>query len=168
MKVTVTLIVIPAKNPDAFEAISPRNRKRESRGWVTFEFGSGRFLDTFLMKATKVDLSVFACEDREDWDSKRLLQTCLLTNGSVTRRLPALEKLVEEDPDQTAAALHQHGGGTGNLARIKARLKSGSWPKQGDAAEETAAFAHQLLIRMRRAKELKMGVCWEYRGKVSA
>lgn len=166
MKPTITILIIAAKNPDAFEFISPMNRKPESRGWKTFELGSGRLVCTFIQKATKVDLSVFGCEDRKDPDTNGLLQTCLLTNGTVIKRLPALEKLVEKDTDKTAAALHAHGGGKGDLARIKAALKSGKWPKNGDAAEEAAAFAHELLIRARRAKELELGVCWEYRGKV--
>ncbi len=44
-------------------------------------------------------------------------------------------------------------------------LQTGTWPRNGDPAEESAAFAHHLLKYARTAKQDRMGVCWEYRGK---
>lgn len=111
MTATITIIVIPAEDPDAFESISLKNRKRESRGWKAFELRSGRFVDTFIQKATRTDLGVFGCEDEEDPETKGLLQTRLLTTSSARSALAKLEKLVEKQPDDTAKALDAHGGG---------------------------------------------------------
>ncbi|MCC7000052.1 MAG: hypothetical protein IT370_35965 [Deltaproteobacteria bacterium] len=166
MSATITIIVIPAVDPDTFESISLRNRKRESKGWRAFELGSGRFLCTFLQKATKADLGVFGCEDGVDPEVKQPLRTRMISNGTVRRTLSVLERLVEKQPDETAQALLEHGGGKGRLARIKSALTSGKWPKSADPAEETAAFAHELLEKVRKAIEREVGVCWEYRGKV--
>lgn len=167
MSATIAIIVIAAEDTDAFESISLEDRKRESRRWITLDLRSGCFVDTFLQKATKVDLGVFGCENETDPETRGLLQTRLLTNGTVSNRLLALEKLVETDTDETAVALHKHGGGKGDLARITKALTSGKWPENGDPAEEAAAFAHELLVRARKAAEVKRGVCWEYRGDVT-
>lgn len=78
-----------------------------------------------------------------------------------------LEELVEKQPDTTARALQKQGGGKTDLALIAAALKTGAWPTNGDPAVEAAAFAHQLLRRARQAIDVKMALCWEYRGAVT-
>ena len=167
MSATITIIVVPAEEPDDLERMYIDERKRESKEWQAFPLNSGRLLDTFLMAATNADLGVFACEDREDADEDDvLLQTRLLTRPTVLETLPDLEELVETKADATARALQKHGGGKADLELISSALKSGDWPTNGDPAVEAAAFAHQLLYRARQAKSVKMAVCWEFRGDV--
>ncbi len=58
------------------------------------------------------------------------------------------------------------GGGSATLVRVTKTLASGTWPTDRDATVEAAAFARQLLLRARVAKRARMGLCWEFRGKV--
>lgn len=164
MSATVTLIVVPAEHPDDLERMYIDQRKQDSKEWQAFPLRSGRLLDTFFMKATSSDLGVFGCEDREDDDVA--LTTRLLTRATVVEMLPDLRGLVETHADATARALQKHGGGETDLALISAALASGTWPTTGDVAVEAAAFARQLLIRAVQAQEVKMALCWEFRGDV--
>ena len=164
MSATLTIIAIPAVDPDSFESMSPRNRKANSSGWKTFPLRSGRLVSTFFTKATQADLGVFGCEDRVH--EGQPLQTSVVFQGthlaSVIKKLTALLR----SKAKTARALVAHGGGTADLARVTAALQTGTWPKNGDPAEEAAAFAHHLLNHARIAKQRGKGVCWEYHGKV--
>lgn len=165
MSATITIIVTPADD-EAFESMTVDERRRNGHEWEAFPLGSGRLLETFFMKATGADLSVLGCEDRRR--EGVLLQTSLLTKDVVVAVIPDLEALLDENADATARALLKHGKGTSELARISAALSSGTWPTSGDPAEESAAFARQLLKHAILAKDAAMGVCWEYRGDVSA
>ncbi|MCC6994747.1 MAG: hypothetical protein IT370_09075 [Deltaproteobacteria bacterium] len=164
MSATITIIVVPAEKPDDLERMYIDQRKQDSEEWQEFPLHSGRLLDTFLMKATNVDLGVFGCADREDDDVP--LKTRLLTRPTVLETLPDLEALVEQNADATARALQKLGGGGTDLELISSALKTGVWPATGDPAVEAAAFAHQLLFRARQAKRVKMALCWEFRGDV--
>jgi hypothetical protein len=155
LSLSVTIIVVPTSDLESFESMDHEERRDNSGGWKTFAVGSGRFLDTFLMKATGSDFGVLECEDR----------TCLIDKETLLEALPVLEALVETKAKETTEALFAHGKKQGDVARIGRALKSGSWPKNGGAAEEAAAFAHQLLKHARIAKQKRMGVCWEYRGE---
>lgn len=161
---TITIIVVPAEEQDDLERMYIDQRKRDSDEWEEFPLKSGRLLDTFFMKATSADLGVLACADREEKGVP--LTTRLLARATVLEILSDLKKLVETQADATAQALQKHGGGKTDLAVISAALKSGTWPTTGDPAVEAAAFARQLLIRAMQAKDVKMAVCWEYRGAV--
>lgn len=153
-------------NPhDAFEAIEVAERRNRSAGWVSFPLRSGRRLCTFLMDATSTDLSVLGCDeviDRAGWK----VATALIADADIKQVLPRLEELVETNDAVTAYALVVHGGAR-NLDAIADALSSGTWPTNGDPAEEAAAFARHLLTLMRIAKKTLMGVCWEYRGDVT-
>ena len=163
---TVTIVVVPTGDtPDGFEAMSVDERRAASRGaWETFPLRSGRLLDTFLMKATGVDLGVLRCEDRKR--EGQVLQTSLWPRSTIVEVIRDLAGLVEKRPDDTAKALRKHGGDVATLARVTRALKSGAWPDAGDPAVEAAAFTHQLLGYARLAKAEKMGLCWEFRGDV--
>ncbi|MCA9579083.1 MAG: hypothetical protein R3B40_27015 [Polyangiales bacterium] len=164
MSATVTIIVTPADDEEAFESMTVDERRRNGHEWVEFQLGSGRLLDTFFMKATDVDLSVLACGDRRREGG--VLQTNLLARENVARVIAQLEKLLEVDADATARALGAHAGAGSDVERVAAALSSGTWPDGGDPAEESAAFARQLLVHAVLARDAGMGVCWEYRGKV--
>lgn len=165
MGATITILVTPADDDEAFEIMTVDERRRNGHEWVEFPLGSGRLLDTFFMKATGSDLSVIGCEDRKRPDG--LLQTSLLVRDVVVAVIPDLEALIDTNADATARALLKHGGETSELARIAAALSSGTWPTSGDPAEEAAAFARQLLNHAVLAKDAGMGVCVEHRGDVS-
>jgi hypothetical protein len=162
----ITIIISPADDPDAFEEMTPEDRRRRGGGWTRFPVRSGRLLDTFFMFATHTDLGVFACAGELDAGDR--LATCLLDKVTLVGVLPTLARLVDARADDTARALWIHGGQTGDLGRIAEALRSGTWPSNDDPAEEAAAFAHHLLQHGRAAQELDMGVCWEYRGPLRA
>jgi hypothetical protein len=165
-KAAVTMFVTEADDPHAFEAMAPEDRRTRGGVWTRCPVRSGRLLDTFFMFATHVDLGVFACAD-EIRDGEKL-KTCLLDKNTVAEVLPTVQRLVEAEAEATARALWEHAGGTGDLARIGEALRTETWPTSDDPAEEAAAFAHHLLKHARDAKELGMGVCWEYRGELRA
>jgi hypothetical protein len=162
---SVTIIVIPADAPDSFEELGVSQRKQNSLGWVHFPIRSGRYIDTFFLKATDSDLGVLQCAERTDDDDQKL-ETNLIDRSTILKMLPKLGTLVEERAKQTAAALVAHAGGKGDVARVAKALKTGDWPKTNSPAEEAAAFAHHLLVSGRTAKARKVGVCWEFRGKL--
>lgn len=166
MSTTITIIVTPAADDEAFESMTVDERRRNGHEWQAFPLGSGRLLETFFMKATGADLGVLGCEDRKR-DGVRL-QTRLLVRDVVVDVIPDLEQRLDLNADATARALVQHGQGKSELTRVADALRSGTWPESGDPAEESAAFARQLLNHAVLAHEAGMGVCWEYRGKVSA
>lgn len=161
---SITIIAVPAEDPDSFESMYTDERRHRSAGWKTFQPRSGRMLDTFLMKATSSDLGVFECEPEVEPDGQKL-QTCLIDRSTLVQVLPKIEALVETNAAETARALQSHGGGAADLARVTAALASGTWPDSGDPAEETAAFAHHLLKYARIATQERRGVCWEFRGE---
>lgn len=160
---SITIIAVPAEDPDSFEAMYTEERRHRSAGWKTFTACSGKMLDTFFMKATDSDLGVFECEPEVEPDGQKL-QTCLIDRQTVLHVLPTLENLVETNADATARALVAHGGGNADLARTTQALKVGTWPERGEPAEEAAAFAHHLLKYARIAAQERRGVCWEFRG----
>ena len=164
MSSSVTIMAIPALDPDAFEALSLDERR--AGAWETFPLRSGRLLYTFFSKATKADLGVFGSEDIVR--KGETIQTGVIFQGDhvagVIKQLGALLR----SKARTARALVAHGGGVADLARVTAALHTGTWPKGKDPAEEAAAFAHHLLKFARIAKQELRGVCWEYRGKVKA
>lgn len=164
MSATLTIIVTPADDEEAFESMTVDERRRNGHEWEEFPLGSGHLLETFFMKATSSDLGVFGCEDRKR--EGVLLQTSVLFKDVVVAAIPDLEALLDENAEATARALLTHGNGKSELARISAALRSGTWPESGDPAEESAAFARQLLNHAVLARDAGMGVCWEYRGKV--
>lgn len=134
---------------------------------MKFAIKSGRYIDTFFMKATKSDLGVLECNAHTDEDTDEKFETNLIDRKTLLEVIPKLGTLVEKNAVKTAKALHAHGGGKGDIARISAALESDEWPKSGDPAEEAAAFAHQLLKSARSAQEDRMGVCWEFRGRLT-
>lgn len=164
MSTTITIIVTPADDEEDFESMSVDERRRKGHEWEEFPLGSGRLLDTFFMKATNSDLSVIGCDDRKREGVP--LQTRVLVREVVADIIPDLKELLDKNANATALALQKHGGGNTDLERISAALRSGTWPTNGDPAEESAAFARQLLNHAVLAKEAKMGVCWEYHGDV--
>lgn len=165
MSASITIIIVPAEDPDSFEAMYLDERRHRSGGWVAFPLQSGRYPDTFLMKATDSDLGVFGGADDTD-DAGEKLVTCMIDHLTLVESLPYLEALVEAKTDETARALVAHGGGSADLARVAEGLRSGTWPTSGDPAEEAAAFAHHLLKSARVAQKDRMGVCWELRGQI--
>lgn len=166
MSATLTIVVTPADDEEAFESMTVDERRRNGHEWEEFPLGSGRLLETFFMRATGSDLTVIACEDRKREGA--VLQTRLLVRDVVVDVMTDLEALLDENADATAHALLKHGGETSELARVSAALSSGAWPDNGDPAEESAAFARQLLNHAALARDAGMGVCWEYRGGASA
>ena len=164
---SITIISVPAEDPDAFEAMYLDERRDRSGGWATFPVHSGRMLDVFLMKATHADLGVFGSAEETDAAGEPLA-TCLIDRETLLEVLPYLEALVEGKAADTARALVTHGGGGADLARVIEALETGVWPTSGDPAEEAAAFAFHLLKSARVAKGDRMGVCWEYRGQLVA
>ena len=56
---SITIIAVPAEDPDSFEAMYGEERRHRSAGWKTFPAHSGQMLDPFLMKATDSDPGVF-------------------------------------------------------------------------------------------------------------
>ena len=158
MTTTLTLISLTITDPDSFEQLSLEERRSYGGSW-TYPVGSGRPLDTFLMKATKSDLGVFAFDKASDGS-----ETCMIDQSTLVDDIAPLERLVETKRIETARALHEHGKKAGSLTQIEAALQSGTWPTNGDAAEEAAAFAHHLLRCARFGMENHMGVCWEVRG----
>ena len=132
---------------------------------------SGRRLCTFFMKATDDDLGVFGSETEPVDEEGRTLETAIIFGSDLGDvRIPMLVERLETHPDETARLLVAHGGGRGDVAAVKNALTSGAWPESGEAAEEAAAFAHQLLKWAKKAVAdgLGMGVCWEYRGEVTS
>jgi hypothetical protein len=166
MAASITLLVVPADDPDAFEDLFLAERKSRSRGWVKFPVGCGRYLDTFFMKATSSDLGVVECDPHEDDETGERIESNLIDRDTLVEVLPKLRALVDKNADRTARALHTYGGGKGAVSRVATTLKSGNWPKDRDAAREAAAFAHHLLKSAERAVTHEMGICWEYRGEL--
>ena len=164
---SITIIILRAADPDEFDAIPYYARKEVSAGWKDLPARSGRLLDTFLMKATDSDFSMFQDEMDEDED-KLAFVSCLIARSDLVRILPELESLIEKNAARTARALRVHGGNKASLASIKGALASGEWPDSGDPAVEAAAFAHHLLAFARTAVEHKLAVCVEYHGDFAA
>jgi hypothetical protein len=161
---TVTIIVTPLDDEEAFESMSLDERRRNGHEWEEFSLGSGRLLETFFMKATHSDLTVIACEDRER--AEGWVGTRVIVKDVVVDIIPDLEELLDKNAEATARALLEHADGDSDLRRVSAALSVGIWPDNGDPAEESAAFAH-LLEHAVLARDAGMGVCWEYRGNVS-
>ncbi len=160
---SITIIILRAGAPEELDAIPYYARKQESSGWKDLPARSGRFLDTFLMKSTNSDFSIFQAALDVDED-KLPFVTRLIVPIDLVRVVPELEPLIEKHADKTASALRAHGGNTASLASIKAALASGDWPDSGDPAVEAAAFAHHLLGFARTAVEYTLAVCVEYHG----
>ncbi len=163
----VTIIVCEGDDPDAFEELELDERRRRSGGFKRLPVRSGIRLCTFLMFATHNDFGVFGAAEEIDAPGETV-DSSVIFGEDIDVVLPMLQRLVETEPEQTARLLHVHGGGTGDLARISEALRTGRWPTIADPAEEAAAFAFHLLKYARDAQELRLGVCWEYRGKVRA
>jgi hypothetical protein len=167
VETTVTIIATPAEHPDSFEEMRLAERREQSGGWKTFPVRSGRYLDTFVMKATDADFSVFGSSIVLTDEDGTKVETMMICDADIGHVIEDLAALVEQNPEQTAKALVAHGGGSASIEAVVAALKSGAWPDDGDAATEAAAFAHHLLSYARVAKGDATGVCWEYRGPVS-
>jgi hypothetical protein len=158
---SLTLIIVHVTDPVSFERLSLEDRRKNALAWKTFELRSGRFLDTFLMKATGTDLGVFSYEETFDGDGVPLT-TCFIDEKTLPTDLPTLENFLG---DETAAQLCTLAG-RADRARVKHALKSGEWPADGNPAEETAAFAFHLLESAKTAIRHKMGLCFEHRGNL--
>ena len=156
---SLTLIIVHVTDPDSFERLSLEDRRRQSLGWKTFEIRSGRFLDTFLMKATGTDLGEFSYGESSDSEGVPLT-TCFIDEVTLPRDLETLEGFLS---DETAAQLCVHAG-RADRVRVKRALQTGDWPDGGNPAEEAAAFAFHLLESAREAIRHKMGLCLEHRG----
>jgi hypothetical protein len=163
---SITIITVPAEDDESFEYMDLDQRRNSSAGWETFPLRSGRMLDSFFMIAMSSDLGVLRCSDDKDDDGVKLV-TCLIDRETLIEVLPDLEALVETNAAATAHALQAHGGGQTTVDRVFHALSSRTWPESGDAAEEAAAFARQLLDHAHIAKQFRLGVCWEYRGDVT-
>jgi len=168
VEASITIITTEAHDPDQFEAMRLDERRERSAGWKMFPLRSGRYLETFLMKATNSDFGVFGSAERPVDDDGTTVKTSVIMSSSIPGVVPELVEMVEQRPDETAQALAKHGGGTANLGRIRDGLKSGTWPTSRDPAEEAAAFAFYLLKYARIAEQSLKGVCFEYRGQVTA
>jgi hypothetical protein len=165
---SITIITTEAHDPDQFETMRLDERRERSAGWKVFPLRSGRYLESFLMKATNCDFGVFGSSERPVDDNGVAVETSVIMSSSIPSVVPELVRMVEQKPDETAEVLAKHGGSTANLGRIRDGLKSGTWPTSGDPAEEAAAFAFYLLKYARIAEQSLKGVCFEYRGEVSA
>lgn len=140
-------------------------RYRE-RSCKVFSVRSGRYLETFLMKATGADFSIFDSTIVATDKNGTEVKTSVICDGDIGHVIEDLATLVEKHTEQTAKALVEHGPGGASIETIVNALKSGAWPLDGDAATEAAAFAHHLLKYARIADGDATGVCWEYRGPV--
>jgi len=167
VEASITIITTKANDPDQFEEMPLEDRRQRSAGWKMFPLRSGRFLDTFLMKATNSDFGVFASAERPVDANGIPVTTSVIMKTTVPQILPELITMVEQKPDETAELLARHGGSNANVARIREALTSGIWPTSGDPAEETAAFAFHLLAFARIADMARYGLCLEYRGQVT-
>jgi len=166
VQTTLTILCSEADDPDQFEATTLDERRERSGGWKTFSLRSRRMVDTFLLKATCSDFGVFDSAELPVDDAGVAVKTCVIMRSSIRQVVACLETMVERRPTETALALINHGG-TADLGLVTAALTSGAWPTSGDPAEETAAFAFQLLVYARYALEDLRGVCWEFRGDVA-
>ena len=162
---SVTILQGPTEGHDEFEALTLDERRRKGGGWVTFPLRSGRRLCTFAMKATGADFGVLGCRDERGRDGENV-DTNLIADVDLPGTLADLEALFGTNEAQTIAQLLAHRENQSTTARIETALRTGAWPETGDPAEETAAFAHDLMNAMRAAKGKQLGVCWEYRGEV--
>jgi len=167
VETTLTILCTEAEDPDQFEAMTLDERRERSGGWKTFPLRSRRMVDTFLLKATRSDFGVFDSAELPVDDAGVAVKTCVIMRSSIREVVASLETMIERRPTETALALTKHGGGTADLGLVTAALTSGAWPTSGDPAEETAAFAFQLLVYARFALEDLRGVCWEFRGSVA-
>src|ERR1043165_5689448 len=79
---SITIMILRASDPGELDAIPFYARKEESSGWKDLPARSGRLLDTFLMKATDSDFSIFQGDMDEDED-KLAFVTCLIARGDV-------------------------------------------------------------------------------------
>jgi hypothetical protein len=168
MEATITILTTKAEDPDQFEDMSLEGRRERSVGWKRFPLRSGRYMTTFLMKATDSDFGMFGSAELPVDGDGVIVRTHVLMRSEVPAAVLRLTAMVEEQPDETAEALVKHGGNTASLGRVREGLRSGTWPESGDPAEETAAFAFHLLALARVAAETRKGVCFEYRGQVRA
>ncbi len=165
---SITIITTKAVDPDQFEDMSLAERRERSAGWKLFPLRSGRYLETFLMKATGSDFGVFGSSESPVDANGVAVKTSVIMKDEIPALLSALTAMVEQKPDETAQLLVTHGGGTADLGRVRAALTSGTWPESGDPTEETAAFVFQLLEHARIADMARKGICFEYRGQVTA
>jgi len=164
---SITIITTEANDPDQFEEMSLEERRERSAGWKKLMLRSGRYLERFYMLATDSDFQLFASSEQPEDASGVPVTTRVIMRSSIPEILPRLIALVEQTPDETAALLAKHGGGSADLGRVREGLASGTWPDSGDPAEEAAAFAFHLLAFARIAEESGTGICFEYRGQVS-
>lgn len=162
---TLTMIVLPADDHDSFEAMSCDERRKQSSGCETYEVRSGLLVDSFFLTATNSDLAVTRARDTRDRDDKHVA-TAFIDQASLVTVLPTLAELVEAKSEATAQALCARRGAGASPSRVAWALRTGTWPTNGDVAEEAAAFAHHLLRSARAAVDDQCGVCWEYRGRV--
>jgi hypothetical protein len=156
---SLTLIIVHVTDPDSFERLSLEERRKQSLEWKTFEIRSGRFLDTFLMKATGTDLGEFSYEETRDGDGVTLT-TCFIDEKTLPRDLETLERFLG---DETATQLCTLAG-RADRSRVQRALRTGDWPDGGNPAEESAAFAFHLVELAKTAIRHKMGLCLEHRG----
>jgi hypothetical protein len=165
---SITIITTPIKDPDSFASMYIEERRERSGGWESFTLRSGLLVDSFLLRATRSDLGVFGDDDVDSVaNGAGKMTSCLIDQATLPEVLKKLEALIEKKAKETAEALFAHGRARGDPKRIAKALASGKWPKNGDPAEEAAAFGFQLLKYARVAVELGMGVCWEYRGEIA-
>ena len=164
---SITIITTKAIDPDQFEDMSLQERRERSAGWKMFPLRSGRLLETFLMKATGADFGIFGSAGRPVDANGVTVKTTVLFKSEIPAAVATLTAMVEQKPDETAQLLVNHGGDTADVARVREALTSGTWPENGDPAEETAAFAFKVLELARLSEMAHKGICFEYRGEVA-
>jgi hypothetical protein len=168
VETSITIITTEANDPDQFEDMPLEERRERSAGWKKLPLHSGKYLERFFMLATDSDFQLFASGERPVDAAGETVTTRVIMKSSIPEVLPGLIALVEQKPDATAELLKKHGGDTADLGRVHDGLATGTWPESGDPAEEAAAFAFHLLQFARIAEESRKGICFEYRGQVTA
>ncbi len=167
VEASITIITTKAVDPDQFEEMRLDERRERSAGWKLFPLRSGRYLETFLMKATRSDFGIFGSAEHPVDANGVSVRTCVIMKSEVPAAVSELTAMVEQKPDETARVLVKHGGNTADPGRVHDALTSGDWPESGDPAEETAAFVFHLLEHARIADRARKGICIEYRGRVT-
>ena len=156
---TLTLIVVPANEPDDIDGMGFDERRRNSHGWETLELVHEGSPDVLVRRALDLDPGVYGSRPEWDEEEKAVVGTFLIAADDVESAAKELEAHVAK-PKATAKRLVEHAKSDEDLARVAGALKKVPAGKARGPAEEAAAYVRIFLEHVPDALRWKKGIAW--------
>lgn len=157
---TLTLLLVPAKDPDELDAMAYEDRRRRSASIVQLELLHAGEPDVLVRRALDIDQGVYGAA--QTWDDGSVEQTSAIFSTEVASAAALLEPHLR-DPLALAARFVEHAGSGEDAARVAQALVA---PPPGPArgpAEEAASYVRAFLSSVPTALELRWAIVWELR-----